>query len=189
MSIAVDNNLLYLDFIMLGVTLDLIYEAVNFIRRIINNRYFTFVTDALTVLIFGTVSFFWFCAYTVGRLRGLLFLREAAGFLAVRLTLGSLCGVFYRICFEDLVKKLKIFLRKVKKIIENLLKKLNKMLYNIMEKKKKEVVDNAGTQKRKEKKKKRRKTSVSGADFRVPDLLSDNDSQAVDTGLSGKGRA
>ncbi len=138
---------MHLRFFMLGVCLDCIYEAVNLIRKIISRRLFTAVTDALTVIAFGIASFFFFCAYTDGRLRASLLFCEAFGFFAARFTLGSLCGVFYRVCIESILEKSKKFLLKVKLIAENLLKNLNKMLYNIMKKNKKEVVKNARGQK------------------------------------------
>lgn len=145
---------MYQQFWLLGVYLGVIYEVVNFVRKIVANRTFTLVVDILAMLSFGITVFLYFTAYTNGNIRALLLLLTIFGFALVKLSLGLILDFVYRKIYQKIYTYMKNLLVKISKKIKlfskNLLKIYHKILYNIVIKnKKEEVVKNEHNKKNK----------------------------------------
>lgn len=145
---------MYQQFWLLGVYLGVIYEVVNFVRKIVANRTFTLVVDILAMLSFGITVFLYFTAYTNGNIRALLLLLTIFGFILVKLSLGLILDFIYRKIYQKIYTYMKNLLvkilKKVKNFSKNLLKIYHRILYNrVIKNKKEEVVTNEPNKKSK----------------------------------------
>lgn len=119
--------------ILLGAILGLLYGCFKFMRIAFHfSKWMTVVSDILFMLIAAVSVFFFALAFLSGYIRIYLIPGVLIGFLAVRCTIGKLVFKIYNpvihfmhFTFHQISLKLKIFAKKLLKIIYRLLYNVN----------------------------------------------------------------
>ncbi len=118
--------------LLLGAVLAVAYDLVRAMRMLLRaGRVHVLISDVLFFVFCGVCTSLFALPFNKGDVRGFIIFGETVGFLAYRLTLGSIMGKIYA--------KLSVILRKIVqkicKILENifsfLLKVTHALLYNI----------------------------------------------------------
>ena len=133
LSVA-DQTTYFLCSIVLGLILGALYDLLRAVRMLVRARGVSVaVTDVVFFTVCGVITSLFALPFNKGDVRAFIIFGEAVGFLAYRLTLGSVMGKFY----SHLARFLRTFLQKIYKISEKifdlLLKVISILVYNIHE--------------------------------------------------------
>ena len=129
-----DQTVCFLWSIALGAALAAVYDIARAFRMLLRaSRVHIIISDIVFFALCGAVTSLFALPFNKGGVRAFTVFGEAAGFLAYRLTLGSIFGKIY----AKVAVILRHFSRKIceilKKIYDLLLKAASLLLYNIVE--------------------------------------------------------
>ena len=117
---------------VMGIALAVLYDIVRAVRMAVRaGRNHVMISDIVFFAVCGVLTSLFALPFNKGGVRGFIVFGEAVGFLAYRLTLGSVMGKVYAF----FARTLHGFVQKIRKILEKffnyLLKAMGVMLYNI----------------------------------------------------------
>lgn len=122
----------FLASIALGAVLAMVYDLLRAFRMLIRcGHVHLFLSDVLFFFLCGVVTSLFSLPFNKGDVRAFILFGEAVGFLAYRLTLGSLFGRFYAGIARLLRRFIQKICEKLKKFYDFLLKAGSVLLYNI----------------------------------------------------------
>ena len=118
--------------LVLGLVLGVLYDALRAARMITGaGKKCVMVSDILFFTVCGVLTSLFALPFNKGSVRGFILFGEAAGFLAYRLTLGSVMGKVYAFSAHHI----RGFVQKIRKILEKifiyLLKAIATVVYNV----------------------------------------------------------
>ena len=118
--------------LVLGVALGVLYDAVRAVRMIFRaGKIHVLVSDVVFFAVCGVITSLFSLPFNKGNVRVFILFGEAVGFLAYRITLGSVMGKVYAI----FAKKIRSFVQKIRKFLQiffnYLLKSIAFVLYNV----------------------------------------------------------
>lgn len=129
-----DQTSYFLWSLVLGIVLGALYDIVRAVRMLTKARGArVIISDVLFFTVCGVITSLFALPFNKGDVRAFIIFGEAVGFLAYRLTLGSVMGKFY----SHTAVLLRSFIQKINKISEKifdlLLKMIAVLVYNISE--------------------------------------------------------
>ena len=129
-----DQTSYFLWSLALGLALGALYDIVRAVRMLTKARGVrVIISDILFFTVCGVITSLFALPFNKGDVRAFIIFGEAVGFLAYRLTLGSVMGKFY----SHTAVFLRSFIQKIYKISEKffdlLLKMIAVLVYNISE--------------------------------------------------------
>ena len=137
--------------LVMGAALGVLYDIVRAARMAVRaGRVHIIISDVLFFAVCGVLTSLFALPFNKGDVRGFILFGEAVGFLAYRLTVGTVMGkvyAFFARIFQSFVQKIRKFLEK---IFKYLLKAMGILLYNVS------LIIDKSQQKSAERKKKKR---------------------------------
>ena len=129
-----DQTVYFLASIAMGAALAAVYDVLRALRMLMRaGRAAVLVTDILFFAFCGVATSLFALPFNKGNVRAFIVFGEAAGFLAYRLTLGSIFGKIYAAAAGFLRHIIRKICEILKKFYDFLLKAAGIMLYNILE--------------------------------------------------------
>lgn len=118
--------------LVLGAALGVLYDVIRAARMVLRaGKIHVLISDVVFFAVCGVVTSLFSLPFNKGDVRAFILFGEAVGFLAYRLTLGSVMGKVYAFS----AKKIRTFVQKIRKILQNffnyLLKSIAYLLYNV----------------------------------------------------------
>lgn len=118
--------------LVLGVALGVLYDLIRAVRMVLRaGKIHVLISDILFFAVCGVITSLFSLPFNKGDVRVFILFGEAVGFLAYRITLGSVMGKVYAF----FAKKIRSFVQKIRKILQiffnYLLKSLAFVLYNV----------------------------------------------------------
>ena len=118
--------------LVLGAALGALYDIVRAARMVFRaGRIHMMISDVVFFMACGVLTVLFALPFNKGDVRAFILIGEAVGFLAYRLTLGSVMGKMYAI----LARLLRSFVQKIRRFLEKifnyLLKATAVLLYNV----------------------------------------------------------
>ena len=118
--------------LVLGAALGVLYDGVRAARMVLRaGRIHTTISDIVFFAVCGVLTSLFALPFNKGDVRAFILFGEAVGFLAYRLTLGSVMGKVYAF----FAVKLRSFVQKIRKFLQlffnYLLKAIAVLLYNV----------------------------------------------------------
>ena len=118
--------------LVMGAALGVLYDIVRAARMAVRaGRVHIIISDVLFFAVCGVLTSLFALPFNKGDVRGFILFGEAVGFLAYRLTVGTVMGkvyAFFARIFQSFVQKIRKFLEK---IFKYLLKAMGILLYNV----------------------------------------------------------
>ena len=129
-----DQTVYFLASIALGAVLAAAYDLLRALRMLLRSgRGAVMVMDILFFALCGVITSMFALPFNKGNVRGFIVFGEAGGFLAYRLTLGSIFGKIHAAVSRLLRQFIRKIGEKLKKIYDFLLKAGRVLLYNMIE--------------------------------------------------------
>lgn len=118
--------------LVLGVALGVLYDLVRAVRMVLRaGRIHVMISDIVFFAVCGVITSLFSLPFNKGDVRAFILFGEAVGFLAYRITLGSVMGKVYAF----FAKKIRSFVHKTRKLLQfffnYLLKSIAFLLYNV----------------------------------------------------------
>lgn len=118
--------------LVLGVALGVLYDNVRAVRMVLcAGQIHVIISDIVFFAVCGVITSLFSLPFNKGDVRAFILFGEAVGFLAYRITLGSVMGKVYAF----LAKKIRGFVQKIRKLLQiffnYLLKAIAHLLYNV----------------------------------------------------------
>ena len=128
-----DQTVYFLASIAFGAALAAVYDLLRALRMLLRSGWFAvLVMDILFFAACGAATSLFALPFNKGNVRGFIVFGEAVGFLAYRMTIGSIFGKIHL----AITRLLRQFIRKIgeklKRIYDFLLKAAGVLLYNIV---------------------------------------------------------
>ena len=116
----------------LGVALGMLYDVIRVVRMVLRaGKIHVLISDIVFFTACGVITSLFSLPFNKGDVRVFILFGEAVGFLAYRITLGSVMGKVYAF----FAKKIRSFVQKIRKILQiffnYLLKSIAFVLYNV----------------------------------------------------------
>lgn len=127
-----DQTTYFLFSLLMGAALAVVYDLVRAVRMTLRaGSVHVMVSDIVFFALCGVATSLFALPFNKGDVRGFIVFGEAVGFLAYRLTLGSIMGKIYAHMARLFRKIVQILYKFFEKIFSLLLKITTLMLYNI----------------------------------------------------------
>ena len=127
-----DQTAYFLWSLVLGLALAVLYDVLRAVRMAVRaGRVHLMISDVVFFAVCGVITSLFALPFNKGDVRAFIIFGETVGFLAYRLTLGSVMGkvyAFFARALRGFVQKTRIFLEK---IFNYLLKAAAVLLYNV----------------------------------------------------------